>query len=106
MGEAYLDQHLGLRHADTRPPGASACLADSCDVLHCAAAQKHYSARRRAPCAGRITEQLRARCGPWETPRKVGGAVTLATKLADALPPFPPSPFPLRLLICLRCIER
>ena len=62
VGELYLDKHLANRHAGVMTPGAGVCLADHCDVLHCAAAMRSPAARRRAACTSASAAELRHRC--------------------------------------------
>ena len=52
VSEAWLDNHLALKHADSLPSNGTAyCLGDLCDVLDCAAAPRLARTRppRRSP---------------------------------------------------------
>ena len=103
--ERYLDLHLANRHAGHVTPGASACLADLCDLLHCAAGAVHPSQRRRGPCTGPSAARLRAGCDALADACFPPGAPQPAASLgalfraqfceAHSCAPDRPLPFPL-----------
>eukprot|EP00243_Klebsormidium_subtile_P008972 TRINITY_DN4372_c0_g2_i1.p1 TRINITY_DN4372_c0_g2~~TRINITY_DN4372_c0_g2_i1.p1 ORF type:complete len:272 (-),score=24.49 TRINITY_DN4372_c0_g2_i1:240-1055(-) len=60
--EQHIDKHMGNRHPQVVYPGATVCLADLCDILHCDAVERAVQKRAPPSCQEQDAQRRKHLC--------------------------------------------